>query len=216
MDKTTAKNNMITQQLRTNGIVNETILNLYRNIDREAFVPSKYRPFAYSDKQIPLDHEQQMQTPLEEGLIIQSLALQGHEQVLEIGTGTGFLTSLLSRSAQHVISIDCFAEFTLRAQRNCAAYACQNIEFITGDGYQGWVDRAPYDVIVITGGIECITELHKLQLHLGGKLFAIVGDAPVMKGYMCQIDHNKQWTQKLIFETNTPLLTHQKHDHFVF
>lgn len=217
MDKHIAQNNMISQQLRTNTVLDTTILDLYQTIDRDAFVPATYRAFAYSDMQIPLAQGQTMLTPLEEALIMQALDLQGHETVLEIGTGTGFLTALLSKRSKQVITVDCFDEFTAKAKKNCAAFACNNIEFITGNAAQGWVDRAPYDIIVITGAIDKLTQTHMLQLHLGGKLFAITGKAPAMTGHLYQVDHNGKWSQTPLFETNVPLLIDkQRHQPFVF
>ncbi len=208
---------MIKQQLRTGNVIDERILNLYNTLDREDFVPAEYRAVAYSDMQIPLKHQQCMLTPLEEALILQTLNLQGHETVLEIGTGTGFLTALLSKVAKRVISVDYFAEFTDRAKKTCHTHGCSNIEFIAGDGCQGWVDKAPYDVIIITGAIKALTETLKLQVLLGGQLFAIIGKDPVMEGNIYRVDHSGQWTKQLVFETNIPvLIDKQCHQQFVF
>lgn len=217
MDKHQAKNNMITQQLRTNSVFDLAVLDLFENIDREAFVPANYRAFAYADMQIPLPHQQQMLTPLEEALTLQSLQLQGHETILEIGTGTGFFTTLLSKQAHKVITVDFFPELTQRAQKNCAAFGCQNIEFVTALGNQGWVESAPYDGIVLSGALESLTDLLKLQVHLGGKLFAITGKDWVQSGCLYQIDSTGKWSQQLVFETHTPLLIDkQRHPTFVF
>lgn len=217
MNNNLSKINMIKQQLRTGDVIDDRILNLYQTVQREDFVPAEYRAFAYSDMQIPLKHQQCMLTPLEEALILQTLNLQGHETVLEIGTGTGFLTALLSKVAKQVISVDYFAEFTDRAKKSCHTHGCSNVELITGDGCQGWVDKAPYDAIVITGAMKALTETLKLQVLLGGQLFAIIGRDPVMEGNIYRVDHSGQWTQQLVFETNTPvLIDKQCHQHFVF
>lgn len=217
MNKYQALINMIKQQLRTGDVIDETILNLFQTVDRAAFVPAAYQPLAYSDLKIPLDHAQQMLTPLEEALILQSLELKGTETILEIGTGTGFLTALLSKQSKQVISVDYYPQFTSVAKNQCAQYSCHNIEFITGDGLQGWVDKAPYDVIVITGALPFLNDTHKLQVLLGGKIFAITGKSPIMSGILHQVDHSGQWTERLIFETNTPfLIDKQHHQQFVF
>ena len=113
MSKSSACINMIKQQLRTGNVLNESILALYEKFPRENFVPSLYSSMAYSDMQVPLAHGQCMMTPLEEGLILQALALKGHETVLEVGTGTGFFTALLSQLCKKVISVDYFSEFTV-------------------------------------------------------------------------------------------------------
>ncbi|MCR9191928.1 MAG: protein-L-isoaspartate O-methyltransferase [Gammaproteobacteria bacterium] len=217
MDKQTAQTNMIKQQLRTGDITDGAILDLYETIPRDAFVPPAYQAFAYSDMHIPLDHDQCMFTPLEEASLLQALQLQGHETVLEIGTGTGFLTALLSNAAQHVLSIDYFEAFTAKAKKSCKAVGCHNIDFITGDGCQGWVDKAPYDIVVLTGGIKNLTDTLKLQVLLGGKIFTILGTAPIMEGNLHQVDHEGQWTHRSIFETNVPsLINKQCHQPFVF
>lgn len=217
MNKILSQTNMIKQQLRTGNVFDNTILDLFQNIERNVFVPFAYRGFAYSDLQIPLAHQQRMLTPLEEALILQTLNLQGHETVLEIGTGSGFFTALLSHLVQKVISVDCFSDFTAQAKKHCQTIAQDNIEFVTGDGHNGWVNQAPYDVIILTGGISALTELLKLQLSLGGKLFAITGNRPVMTGYVYQVDHQNHWTKTVLFETDVPLLIDNcRHQPFVF
>ena len=217
MNKILSQTNMIKQQLRTGSVFDKKILDLYQSVARDEYTPAQYRKFAYSDMQIPLNLQQQMLTPLEEASILQALQLQGHETVLEIGTGTGFFTNMLSHCAKNVITVDYFEEFTKQAKKNCLAHGRTNIEFITGDGHNGWVHRAPYDAIVITGGIPCLNETLKLQVCLGGKLFAIVGNHPIMTGTLYQVDHQNQWTQTILFETDTPLLIENRHkQQFVF
>lgn len=197
---------MIKQQLRTGNIVDHRILELYQNNDRADFTPKTYSDFAFSDMQIPLTQGQRMLTPLEEALILQALQLQGHETVLEIGTGTGFFTHLLSQLAKYVITVDYYSEFTQQAQKVCQRHGRSNIEFVTGNAFNGWVNQAPYDVVVFTGAIPHMTETLKLQVNLGGKMFALVGQHPVMAGCLYQVDHHKHWTQELIFETDIPML----------
>jgi len=208
---------MIKQQLRTGDIDNERILELYDTIARADFVPDAFKHFASSDLQISLPHQQRMMTPLEEALLLQALQLQGHEVVLEIGTGTGFLTTLLSHLCKQVISIDYYADFTTHARRKLAEHSCVNTELFTGDGCRGWLDKAPYEVMIFTGAIEALTETHRLQLLPGGKLFAIVGKEPVMQGQLHSLDHDGRWQEKVIFETNLPpLIDNLKPNEFIF
>lgn len=201
--------NMIKQQLRTNDVLDEKILNLYRDIARHEFVPQQYESFAYSDMQIPLAHNQCMMTPVEEGRLLQALALTGNETVLEVGTGTGFLTALLSRLAKKVISIDYYAEFTAAAAKKLAAHECNNVELITGNACLGWLEKAPYDVIVFSGSLQTLSETHFLQVLAGGKLFAIVGEAPCMQAELHSLDHNEVWQKSLVYETSIPPLVDQ-------
>lgn len=217
MTSQNARINMVKQQLRTGDVLDETILALYEMIPRYEFVPDAFKHFAYSDMQIPLAHNQCMMTPLEEGTILQALTLKGHETVLEIGTGTGFLTALLSRLCKKVISVDYYAEFTNYAQRKLHDHQCTNIELITGDACRGWLDKAPYDVIVFTGSIEKLEETQRLQVLPGGRLFAIVGKEPVMQGQLHTLDHNGEWHETVLFETNIPpLINKLKPKEFVF
>jgi protein-L-isoaspartate(D-aspartate) O-methyltransferase len=202
----TACTNMIKQQLRTGDVLNEKILDLYSSLPRHEFVPSQFEAFAYSDMQIPLAQNQRMMTPLEEGRLLQALALTGNEIVLEVGTGSGFLTALLSRLAKKVISVDYYAEFTNAAAKKLAAHDCNNVELITGDACQGWLEKAPYDVIIFTSAVNVLTETHFLQVLPGGQLFAIVGDVPCMQAQLHRVDHNEVWQNSLVFETNIPPL----------
>lgn len=204
MSHHTACVNMIKQQLRTGNVVDESIIQLYHQIPRDGFVPSKYASFAYSDMHIPLSHHQCMMTPLEEALLLQSLQLKGHETVLEVGTGTGFLTALLSRLCKRVVSVDYFADLIKSAKNALTAHNCLNIELITGDASQGWLDLAPYDVIIFTGALAQLNETQRLQVLPGGKLFAIIGTQPVMQGRLYTMDYDKNWSSELVFQTELP------------
>lgn len=217
MSNQNARINMVKQQLRTGGVLNENILDLYDLIPRHEFIPEPYTHFAYSDMQIPLAHQQRMLTPLEEGLLLQNLDLTGNETLLEIGTGTGFLTAMLSKLCKKVISVDYYSDFKMHASQKLSALNCTNIELITGDACRGWLEKAPYDVMVITGAIEKLTETHRLQIVPGGKIFAIEGQGPVMQARLYHLSHNEVWTDSLIFETDIPLLKDQlKPKEFIF
>ncbi len=198
--------NLIKQQLRTGDVLNEKILALYDQIPREDFVEEEFKPFAYSDLQLPLAHHQRMLTPLEEGKILQALNLTGQEIVLEVGTGSAFFTALLSRLCKQVISIDYYADFTTTARQKLAAHCCTNVELHTLDACRGWVDKAPYDVMVFTGALESLHETHRLQLIPGGKLFAIIGKEPAMQGQLHRLDHQGVWQMDVLFETSIPPL----------
>lgn len=212
-----ARINMIKQQLRTGDVLEESILNLYDLFPRHEFVPEQFSHFAYSDMQIPLGHGQRMLTPLEEGMILQSLQLQGTETVLEVGTGSGFLTAMLSKLCKKVISVDYYAEFTASATQKLKAHHCDNVELVTGDASQGWLEKAPYDVIVFTGGLKQLNKTHLLQIVPGGKLFAIEGQSPVMQARLHHLDHQENWSQSIVFETDIPLLIDKlKPKEFVF
>ncbi|MFI4963096.1 MAG: protein-L-isoaspartate O-methyltransferase [Legionellales bacterium] len=213
----TARINMVKQQLRTGDVLNESILNLYDILPRHDFVPKAYAPFAYSDMQIPLSHDQRMLTPLEEGIILQALNLKGTETVLEIGTGSGFFTALLSKLCKEVISVDYFLDFTTHADRKLQEHGCDNVTLITGDGCHGWLEKAPYDVLIFTGSITKLTKTHRLQVLPGGKLVAIEGKPPIMQARLHELNHEDVWTKTLLFETLIPALIEQsKPKEFIF
>ncbi|HBI22302.1 MAG TPA: protein-L-isoaspartate O-methyltransferase [Legionella sp.] len=217
MSHEVARVNMKKQQLRTGNVFYEPVLALFDTFPREEFVPFAFKSFAYSDMQIPLPHEQCMMTPLEEALLLQSLALQGHEVVLEVGTGTGFLTAMLSRMCKKVVSVDYYADFTAMARRRLDQYQCTNVELLTGDASSGWLDKAPYDVIVFTGAFDALNKTQRLQILPGGKLFAIIGKASVMQAQLHTFDHSGQWHEQFVFETRLPPLIDALKPHpFVF
>ncbi|MFA6303921.1 MAG: protein-L-isoaspartate O-methyltransferase [Legionella sp.] len=217
MSNNSARINMVKQQLRTGDVLNEAILNLFDTVPRHEFVPESMRDFAYSDMQIPLAHDQRMLTPLEEGTILQSLNLTGKETVLEVGTGTGYFTALLSKLCKKVISVDYFSDFTINAQRKLKQHHCDNVELITGDACRGWLESAPYDVIVFTGAIEKLTKTHQIQVVTGGKIFAIEGKYPIMQARLYELGPNDEWKDTLVFETLIPeLIDKLKPKEFVF
>ncbi len=211
------RTNMIKQQLRAGNVLDKTLLDLFATTPRERFVPTAFQSFAYSDAQIELAHGQCMMTPLEEGLLLQALALTGQEIVLEVGTGSGYLTALLSQLCKQVISIDCHADFTRNAQQRISALQLHNVEFLTDNACLGWHDRAPYDVIIFSGALPAITETHCLQLSTGGRLFAITGHSPCMQGKLIQQNAQGKWQEKVVFETNLPpLISKHQLNNFVF
>lgn len=217
MSRSTQRINMVKQQLRTGNVLNETILSLYQTVPREAFVPQHLEHFAYTDAQLAIGHNERMMTPLEEATLLQALNLQGHEIVLEVGTGTGFLTALLSQLCKTVISIDYYADFTKNAQEKLAQHQCNNVSLYTGNAHDGWLDNTPYDVILFTGALSSLTDIQRLQIAPGGKIFAPIGEQPLMEGQLHCLSHNGTWTESLLFKTQLPPLiqTHQP-SNFVF
>lgn len=201
-----ARVNMIKQQLRTNDVLDDDLLRLIASIPREEFVPPEYRAFAFADMHIPIGHDQVMMTPVEESQLLVSMNIRPTDTVLEIGTGTGYLTSLLAKLAKRVITIDYYSDFTEAARRRLTALDIENVQFITGDACRGWLDLAPYDVIISTGGHKRLPSLFVPQLTPQGRMFAIVGQAPVMTGERCSLDANGHWQKSMVFETCLPLL----------
>jgi protein-L-isoaspartate(D-aspartate) O-methyltransferase len=179
-----ARFNMIEQQIRPSGVLDEAVLELLKHIRRECFVPAETRALSFADMEIPLGHGVKMWPPKLEARAIQELHLKRGDKVLEVGTGSGYLTALLSALAQHVTSVEIVPELSVAAKKNLAACRCDNITLETGDASHGWGNGETYDVIVLTGSTPALPVAFQNSLNIGGRLFAIVGDAPVMEAML--------------------------------
>ncbi len=175
-----ARFNMIEQQIRPCEVLEKRILELLKHVRREHFVPDEKKGLAFADMEIPLGHGAAMWQPKLEARTVQELHLTRNDRVLEVGTGSGYLTALLSSLAGHVTSVEIVPELSAVAKQNLSAYHRDNIVLETGDASHGW-GKGTYDVIVLTGSTPVLPEVFQNSLNIGGRLFAIVGDAPVME-----------------------------------
>jgi protein-L-isoaspartate(D-aspartate) O-methyltransferase len=196
-----ARFNMIEQQIRPWDVLDQDVLNLLSIVKRENFVPAAYHNMAFVDFQIPLPDGQHMLPPRVEARVLQELAVKKHESVLEIGAGSGYMAALLAHRAQHVLTVDISAELAALAKSNLAANGVTNAEVATGDGSRGWPSAAPYDVIVVSGGLPVLPQELLEQLKVGGRLAAFVGTAPVMKTQIITRVDEKQYRIADVFET---------------
>jgi len=201
-----ARLNMIEQQIRPWEVLDQRVLDLLNTVPREDFVPEAYRMLAFADTSIPLGDGQVMMPPRVEARILQALNLLEDETVLEIGTGSGYVTALLASLAKQVISVDINPDMTRRASEKLAAHGITNVTLETGDGAHGWNTHAPYDVIVITGSLPILPATFKQALKVGGRLLAIVGDAPAMEVRLITRVGEMEWTEEDLFETDLPAL----------
>lgn len=216
MDTEAARTNMIKQQIRTWDILDEAVLNLLSNTPREDFVPKSYRRLAFADMHIPLQHGQFMMSPVVEGKVIQALEITKQDKILEIGTGSGYITALLAKSGQHVYSIDAHEDFITQATKKLAEHGIDNVSFEQGDATGGWAKQQPYDVICVTGSLPYIDPNLMKELALGGRLFAIVGEGPSMRATLVKRISEDDWSEVHLFETSLPPLTQQTSDKFNF
>jgi protein-L-isoaspartate(D-aspartate) O-methyltransferase len=196
-----ARFNMVEQQIRTWDVLDDRVLDAIRATPREDFVPSRYRNLAFADLQLPLPHDQAMMAPRLEARILQTVDPKPAEQVLEIGTGTGYFATLLSRLSAHVTSVDCFAEFRTLAEDHLKAHQIRNITLETGDAAKGWDDGRRYDVVVVTGSLPELHHGFHRSLTMGGRLFLIVGKPPVMSGLLITRVGENQWATESLLET---------------
>jgi len=180
-----ARFNMIEQQIRTWEVLDQDVLDLLYVVRREEFVPAAYRELAFSDLEIPLyegaGEGERMMQPKVEARIVQELAVRKYERVLEVGTGSGYLAALLADRAQHVHSVEIDPGLKAFGEDNLRRSGAENVTVELGDAAQGWQEHAPYDVIVLTGSTPVLPPSFISQLKTGGRLFAVVGDPPVME-----------------------------------
>jgi protein-L-isoaspartate(D-aspartate) O-methyltransferase len=215
-----ARFNMIEQQIRPWDVLDLDILNLLTVVKREAFVPAAYKNLAFMDTMIPLGNGEFMFTPKLEARILQEVAPKKHENVLEVGAGSGYMAALLAHKARHVTSVEIDPELKAFAEHNLSNYGITNVEVAQGNGAQGWSNQgteAPYDVIVISGSLPVLPEAFLKQLKVGGRIFAIVGESPVMNAEVITRVSDAAYDTVKVFETDvTPLREIKKYSHFVF
>lgn len=217
MDTETARFNMIEQQIRTWEVLDPRILTALHDVHREDFVPHTYRQLAFADMHIPLAHGQVMMQPKQEARLLQALALQPGDRVLEIGTGSGHVTALLAYLTGHVDTVDIFPDFIESAKAKLSANAVTNVSFHEGDGARGWESTRSYDAIFLTGSVAELPAGYNRLLANGGRLAAIVGRDPVMEAVLVERLAGDQYRTVSLFDTSLPPLIHgEAEPSFVF
>ncbi len=207
MDIEQARFNMVEQQIRTWDVLDTNVLDLLFQVHREKYVPIACRELAFVDMEIPIGHAETMLQPKMEARIVQELSIKKTDKILEIGSGSGYMTALLAKCGAMVQSIEIVPELHEMAKRNLAADYVHNVQLEIGDGARGWQQTAPYDVIVLTGSTPILAPEWLKQLNAGGRLFAVVGDAPVMKGMLYTAGGTGVTTAVELFETCIKPLT---------
>lgn len=201
-----ARFNMIEQQIRPWDVLDQRTLDLVASVPREQFVPEDYRKLAFADINIPLAQGQMMMSPKVEARLLQALRLNPNDSVLEIGTGSGYLTALLAKAAKHVDSVDIFPEFIQTAAVKLKALNINNVNLQVGDAINGWNTDVDYDVIVLTGSVPVLKSHFQDQLIEGGCLFAIIGEEPIMQAQLITRINQTKTNRELLFETVLPPL----------
>jgi protein-L-isoaspartate(D-aspartate) O-methyltransferase len=205
-DMERARFNMVEQQIRTWEVLDQRVLDLLLRVRREEFVPQQYRALAFADMEIPLGHGEKMLSPKMEARMLQELALRPSDRILEVGTGSGYMTALLASLGSHVCSVDIIAEFTHAAGARLAAQGIANVTLETGDAVRGWDRRAPYDAIVLTGSVPVLPDAFQKSLRPGGRLIAVVGEPPVMEAQLINCVAAGACCTTALFETCIPAL----------
>lgn len=207
MDFEKARYNMVEQQVRPWDVLNPRVLDVISEIPREKFTPEQYQDLAYVDTRIPLGEGGSMLNPNIEGRIMQHLDISDEDVVLEVGTGSGYLTACLAKLARHVDTVDINEELSDSAAARLEEMGFDNINFSTGDAAKGWDQKPAYDAIAITGSLPGIPEHYKQALKIGGRLFIVTGDAPAMTAHLVTRTGKNCWTVEDLFETCLDRLT---------
>jgi protein-L-isoaspartate(D-aspartate) O-methyltransferase len=212
-----ARYNMVEQQIRPWEVLDQQVLDLLFKVKREEFVPPQYRSLAFVDMEIPLGNGEKMFAPKIEARLLQEISIQPGDRILEVGTGSGYMTALLASLGGHVDSVDIEPEFTQGAAAKLAAHQITNVTLETGDAARGWNKQGPYDAIVLTGSVPILPEAFKQGLGPGGRLIAIVGEAPVMEVRLITRVGERAFNSIVLFETCiAPLRNALQPERFVF
>ena len=201
-----ARFNMVEQQVRTWEVLDQRVLDVVGRVPRDRFVPADYRRLAYADTEIPLGHGEHMMPPRVEARMLQALQPHPGERVLEIGTGSGYVTALLAALGAHVTSVEIVPELHASSGRNLSAEGVEGLHLVEGDGLHGWQEGAPWDCIAVTGSLPVLDPALQQQLAIGGRLFVIVGQEPAMEAFAITRVGEQEFGRESLFETVIPPL----------
>jgi len=206
LDLEQARHNMVEQQIRPWEVLDQSVLDLLMIVRRELFVPPAYRLLAFTDMEIPLridgvDSGECMFAPKIEARLLQELGLRAHEQVLEVGTGSGYMAALAAHRAQQVLTIEIDPMLAEFGAANLRRNGVHNAQVVVGDGARGWAAKAPYDAIVVSGGLPMLPPELPAQLKIGGRMAVIVGQAPVMSAQIVTRVTETAFETLKLFET---------------
>ncbi|HWP94696.1 MAG TPA: protein-L-isoaspartate O-methyltransferase [Gammaproteobacteria bacterium] len=201
-----ARRQMVEQQVRAWEVLDPRVLDTLATVPREDFVPAAYRGIAFADTQIPLGHGEVMMAPKVEGRLLQALAIRPEDRILEIGTGSGFLTACLARLGREVVSVDIHGDFVAAAGDKLRAHGITNVSLETRDASRPDWAAERFDVIAVTGSLPVLDEGWRRRLTVGGRLFVVVGEPPVMEALLVTRVSEDAWSQESLFETVIPPL----------
>ena len=221
MDLERARHNMVEQQIRPAEVLDQDVLDLLYVVPREEFVPEAYRLLAFADMEIPLRpgaaEGQRMWSPKMEARVLQELAPKKSDRALEVGTGSGYFAALLAHRTAQLCSVEIDPELAEAGRRNLERHGVVNLTLEQGDAARGWSRHAPYDAIVLTGSTPVLPRALLDQLAVGGRLFAVVGEAPVMQAQLVVRTAPDAFRTTGLFETLlAPLVNCERPQHFEF
>ena len=205
MNTETARRQMVEQQIRTWDVFDADVLEAFQDIPKDRFVPEQCADVAYADTEIPLPHDQCMLRPNIVGRILQSVDIKPADDVLEIGTGTGYLTACLSTLASTVLSIDIFPEFVETAKARLDDLGVDNARLECMDAMRELPD-GQFDVVVVTGSVPELDDRFVALLRPGGRLFVVIGESPLMRATLITRGEDDAFDEETLFETDVPRL----------
>jgi protein-L-isoaspartate(D-aspartate) O-methyltransferase len=201
-----ARKNMVENQVRPWDVLDARVLDALALVRREDFVSAAHQRLAFADVCLPLGHGQVMMKPVIEGRVLQALNLQPDERVLQIGTGSGFLTACMAQLCAHVTSIDVHEDFTAMAQARLADAGIANVELLTGDALEAWQPQQTFDAIVVTSAVWQVPQRFLGWLKPGGRLLAIRGESPAQQAVLLTQSGANGYREEYLFETDLPYL----------
>jgi len=202
-----ARFNMVEQQIRPWDVLNPAVLDLLFHVKREDFIDANHRSLAFADVELPLPNGSRMLQPKMEARMVQDLDIRPEDKVLEVGTGSGYVTALLSRLSAQVFSIETDAATQQTAESNLRHAACKdNVHLIVGNGLNGSEENGPFDAILVGGSTPVVPETLRRQLAIGGRMMITVGDLPVMTMRLIQRVGENEFTDTALYETCLPRL----------
>jgi protein-L-isoaspartate(D-aspartate) O-methyltransferase len=196
---------MIEQQIRPWEVLDQRVLELLTEVPREQFVPAEFRQLAFADMCIPLGAGEFMMAPKVEARMLQALAIEPTDRILEIGTGSAYVTALLATLGSQVMTLELNPEFTQRAEILLGRRGT-NVKLAVGNGFETRDSGGPYDVIAVTGSVPILTQHFQQHLTLKGRVFIVVGRPPIMDARLITRAGPSEWTSESLFETDLPEL----------
>ncbi len=200
--------NMVEQQVRPWDVIDLRVLDVLSSVRREDFVPDNCRAMAFADVELPIGHGETMWKPVLEGRLLQALAVQEGDCVLEIGTGSGFVTACLAALAREVASVEIHADLAADAQRKLVRAGVANTRVHVADAVNGFAPGRRFDAIAVTGAVVQEPASWRSWLSVGGRMFVVLGESPAMQATLVTRVGENEYREEALFETDLSYLVH--------